>query len=154
MEWWFIFGRIFSVFVLFSHKQRYMGCGCVGVVWGSGWWNSRFSRQFHDWELEGVMDFFQELQACSIRREEDDSLEWKESNCGKFSVKSFYLSLVQGRNEPFLTDCVWNPWVPVKLSEAFFLFSFFGLWKHLGKNFDDRSTQKQVIEYVEQVLCV
>lgn len=40
----------------------------------SGWWNPRFSWQFHDWELKVVIDFFQKPLACSVMREDDDSL--------------------------------------------------------------------------------
>lgn len=91
MKWWLISGRFFSVFVLLNHRQR-----CMSSSGENGRWSPRFCTQFHDWEL-GVTEFFQKLQACSVRREESDSLEWKGSKSGKFSVKFFYLSLVQGR---------------------------------------------------------
>lgn len=124
-----------------------------------GQWSPRFSRQFHNWELEGVTVFFQKLQACSIRREENDSLESKESKGGKLlhhmwkvsSSNPSNHSLVQGISELFPARCFWNPWVSMKVG-FFFFFCFLG--SIVQQIFYDRSTLKKRKDYAKQIICV
>ena len=67
---------------------------------------SQFHRKLHDLELDGVKAFFRGLQLTSIRRDEEDRLDWKETKCDKFFVKSYYYSLSQRRNEVFPSSIV------------------------------------------------
>ncbi|RVW81803.1 hypothetical protein CK203_051612 [Vitis vinifera] len=78
----------------------------VKDVWrcneGGGSWSPLFSRPFNDWELEEVCSFFVALNRKQIQQGVDDRVIWRETNCGKFSVKSLYKSLVSGHPISFL----------------------------------------------------
>ena len=59
----------------------------------------------------------------------DDRLGYKEIKNDKFTIKSFYASLAQGRSELFLVSIVWNPRVSSNVG-------FFFAKSYLGKNFN------------------
>lgn len=42
-------------------------------------------------------------------------LSWKKTKCGKFFARSLYASLAKREREPFSTNIVWNPWIPMKV---------------------------------------
>ena len=70
-----------------------MGSGCREDRERGKWRSLTFLGIFMS-RPEGMTYFFYELQDCKVRREEHNSLEWKESKGGKLFTKSFYLSLV------------------------------------------------------------
>ena len=61
---------------------------------GGGSWNPLFARPFNDWELDEVCRFFVALSRKRIQQAVDDRVIWRDTKCGKFSVKSLYKSLV------------------------------------------------------------
>lgn len=61
--------------------------------WERGCWNSHFSRQIHDWELEWVKAFFRRLQGYTISREVEDDILWLSLKGSNFSIKFLYSSL-------------------------------------------------------------
>lgn len=62
-----------------------------------------------------MVTFLCRLETSSIRRGAADEVGWKKFMYEKFSVKSFYSSLDNGRREPFPTSIVWNHWVPMEV---------------------------------------
>ncbi|RVX12604.1 Transposon TX1 uncharacterized 149 kDa protein [Vitis vinifera] len=84
----------------------------VKDVWrcneGGGSWSPLFSRPFNDWELEEVCSFFVALNRKQIQQGVDDRVIWRETNCGKFSVKSLYKSLVSGHPISFPSSAIWK----------------------------------------------
>ena len=75
-------------------------------------WSPRFSRRFHDWELEEVQAFFGRLSAHHLSLETNDVMVWLPTKDDTFSVKSFYSSLANRRLESFPYGILWNCWVP------------------------------------------
>ena len=65
-------------------------------VWNSategGGWVLCFSRPFNDWEMESAECLLVQLQEKGAYRYIDDKVIWIESKCGKFSIKSFFVS--------------------------------------------------------------
>ena len=56
------------------------------------------------------------LQGKMVRREDNVKVIWKEAKKRPFSVKSFYAALEVGRMLLFVTNFIWNLWVPSKVS--------------------------------------
>lgn len=57
----FILGG-FSLFVFYKDHQRHLGSRGVGSKGERRCWNTQFSRQLHDYELEGVEAFFRQVK--------------------------------------------------------------------------------------------
>ncbi|RVW55047.1 hypothetical protein CK203_067034 [Vitis vinifera] len=93
---------------------------------GGGSWSPLFSSPFNDWELEGVCSFFVALNRKQIQQGVDDRVIWRETNCGKFSVKSLYKSLVSGHPISFPSSAIWKVTVQPRVS-------FFGWEATWGK---------------------
>ncbi|RVX21575.1 putative ribonuclease H protein [Vitis vinifera] len=93
---------------------------------GGGSWSPLFSRPFNDWELEEVCSFFVALNRKQIQQGVDDRVIWRETNCGKFSVKSLYKSLVSGHPISFPSSAIWKVTVQPRVS-------FFGWEATWGK---------------------
>ena len=92
-------------------------------VWNStvedGGWNSSFSRPFNDWEVDEVHRFFLGLNGKRVQQEVEDRVLWRETKCGKFSIKSLYKALVLGPPVSFASTIIWKACVQPKVS--FFL---------------------------------
>ena len=58
----------------------------VRVERGMVTWNLCFSRNFHDWELDVVNNFFLKLGGFGRFREEEDKMVWKASKNGVFFI--------------------------------------------------------------------
>jgi hypothetical protein len=56
-------------------------------------WNVIFTIPTQDWELEGVVSFFERLYSFQLRQGEEDRIGWSPSKRSKFEVKSFYQEL-------------------------------------------------------------
>ncbi|RVW49843.1 Glycoprotein 3-alpha-L-fucosyltransferase A [Vitis vinifera] len=104
-----------SLFALAVSKDAW-----VKDVWrcneGGGSWSPLFSRPFNDWELEEVCSFFVALNRKQIQQGVDDRVIWRETNCGKFSVKSLYKSLVSGHPISFPLSAIWKVTVQPRVS--------------------------------------
>jgi hypothetical protein len=57
-------------------------------------WNVTFVRDFNDWEIEVVVEFFQLLTTHSPTNEGPDGLRWKLRKDGILDSRSFYYALV------------------------------------------------------------
>ncbi|RVW40434.1 Protein arginine N-methyltransferase 2 [Vitis vinifera] len=102
----------------------------VKDVWrcneGGGSWSPLFSRLFNNWELDEVCSFFVALNGKQIQQGVDDRVIWRETNCGKFLVKSLYKSLVSGYPISFPSSAIWKVSVQPRVS-------FFGWEATWGK---------------------
>ncbi len=63
-----------------------------GVAQPHGW-NITFERDFNDWELDQVVDFFSLLHSHTPRGDGMDKLVWRPSRKGVFDARSFYHEL-------------------------------------------------------------
>ncbi|RVW20831.1 putative ribonuclease H protein [Vitis vinifera] len=95
-----------SLFALAVSKDAW-----VNDVWsstnGGGSWSPHFSRPFNDWEVDEVDRFLLSLNRKSVQRDEDRVL-WKETKCGKFSVKSLYKALEPSSTISFPSNIIWK----------------------------------------------
>ena len=86
-----------SLFALAVSKDAW-----VKDVWrcneGEGSWSPLFSRPLNDWELDEVCSFFVALNGKQIQQGVDDRVIWRETNCGKFSVKSLQIISIRPSN--------------------------------------------------------
>ena len=57
-------------------------------------WDVTFVRDFNDWEIEVVMEFFQLLTTHSPTNEGPNGLRWKLRKDGILDSRSFYYALV------------------------------------------------------------
>ena len=81
-----------SLFALAVSKDAW-----VNDVWsfadGGGSWSLLFFRPFNDWEVDEVDRFLSSLNGKSVQQDEEDRVLWKETKCGRFSIKSQYKAL-------------------------------------------------------------
>ena len=87
----------------------------VKDVWrcneGGGSWTLLFSILFNDWEVDEVCRFFVALNGKRVQQAVDDRVIWRETKCGKFSIKSLYKSLVSGPPASFPSSTIWKVYV-------------------------------------------
>ena len=91
----------------------------VKDVWSStegGGLEPVFSRPFNDWEVDEVHRFFLGLNGKRVQQEVEDRVLWRETKCGKFSVKSLYKALVLGPLVSFPSTVIWKACVQPKVS--------------------------------------
>ena len=102
----------------------------VKDVWcsseGGGSWSPLFSRPFNDWEMDEVCKFFLGLNGKRVQQAVEDRVVWRETKCGKFSLKSLYKSLVSGPPASFPSSAIWKVYVQHRVS-------FFGWEATWGK---------------------
>ena len=114
-----------SLFALAVFKYAW-----VKDVWcsneGGGSWTPLFSIPFNDWELDEVCRFFLALYRKRVQQAVDDRVIWRETKCGKFSVKSLYKSLVLGPLASFPLSAIWKVYLQPRVS-------FFGWEATWGK---------------------
>ena len=70
---------------------------------GDGW-TPLFTRAFNDWEIDLVERLLQKIHAFRAQREEEDSVIWKASNDGAFSVRSLYSMMEPGGSFMFPSE--------------------------------------------------
>ena len=96
-----------SLFALAVFKDAW-----VKDVWrcneGGGSWTLLFSILFNDWEVDEVCRFFVALNGKRVQQAVDDRVIWRETKCGKFSIKSLYKSLVSGPPASFPSLAIWK----------------------------------------------
>ena len=56
-------------------------------------WNITFIRDFNDWELDELLNFFHLIHSKIPREECPDAMSWSLHNHGRFEAKSFYHAL-------------------------------------------------------------
>ena len=112
----------------------------VKDVWycneGGGTWSLLFSRPFNDWELDEVCKFFLALNGKRVQQTMDDRVIWRETKCGKFSIKFLYKSLVLGPPASFPSSAIWKVYVQPRVS-------FFGWEAIWGKTLTLDQLQKR-----------
>ena len=65
-------------------------------------WDVSFSRNFNDWEILIVVEFFQFINSHIPSREGMDVWRWKRTSTGIFDTHSFYCALsLTSQVEPF-----------------------------------------------------
>ncbi|RVX16551.1 hypothetical protein CK203_005906 [Vitis vinifera] len=84
-------------------------------------------KKFHDWELEVVGDFLTRIQKHPMKQNGEDSLVWKDSKEGNFSVKSFYTFLKLEGERDFSMKVIWNSWIPTKMK----FFAWEAVWDRI-----------------------
>ncbi|RVW53546.1 hypothetical protein CK203_092382 [Vitis vinifera] len=101
----------------------------VKDVWcsieGGGNWSPHFSIQFNDWEMDEVCRFFLGLHGKRVQQVVEDRVLWRETKCGKFSVKSLYKSLVLGSPVSFPSSAIWKVYVQPRMS----FFGWEAMWE-------------------------
>ncbi|RVX19039.1 Transposon TX1 uncharacterized 149 kDa protein [Vitis vinifera] len=80
-----------------------------------GVWSARFSRPFNDWEVEEVERLLLTIRGARLSPLMEDSMMWKVTSNGSFSVRSLYNDLSSRRAGLFPHGLIWNPSVPSKV---------------------------------------
>jgi hypothetical protein len=94
---------------------------CRSAPRGAGEWNVTFTRNFNDWEVEMVAEFFQVLSSVAVPNLVPDELKWKCNKAGVFDSKSFYAALSNRPRVLFPWKSVWKVKAPPRV--AFFIWS-------------------------------
>jgi hypothetical protein len=84
-------------------------------------WNVTFGRDFNDWELDQVVDFFSLLHSHTPRGVEVDKLVWRPSWKGIFEARSFCHVLHVTPTICFPWKCIWGVKAPPRV--AFFMWT-------------------------------
>uniref|UniRef100_A0A2N9GN59 Reverse transcriptase domain-containing protein n=1 Tax=Fagus sylvatica TaxID=28930 RepID=A0A2N9GN59_FAGSY len=79
-------------------------------------WNVTFGRDFNDWEIDLVVDFFQLLASKTPTNEGPDRLRWKGRKDGVFTSRSFYHALTDRPGVPFPWKGIWAVKAPPRVS--------------------------------------
>ncbi len=79
-------------------------------------WNVIFGRDFNDWELDLVVEFFQHLASNTPTTEGPDGLRWKGCKDGVFASRSFYDLLNVRPVVPFPWKSIWAAKAPSQVS--------------------------------------
>ena len=79
-------------------------------------WNVTFGRDFNDWELDLVVEFFQLLASNTSTKEGPDGLRWKGRKDGVFASRSFYHLLIERSRVPFPWKGIWAVKAPPRVS--------------------------------------
>ena len=79
-------------------------------------WNVTFVRDFNDWEIEVVVEFFQLFPSKSPTNEGPDGLRWKLRKDGVFDSRSFYYALIDRPGRQFPWKGIWAVKAPPQVS--------------------------------------
>ena len=86
-------------------------------------WNITFVRDFNDWEVDVVAEFFQFLHSHMVPitapNVAPDGLRWKPCKDGVFASRSFYYALIDRRGVRFPWKSIWRVKAPSRV--AFFV---------------------------------
>jgi hypothetical protein len=119
----------------------------LSVVGGVAHWNVLFTRYAHDWEVEMVISFYEQLYTIWIRHGEVDRVVWNLSKKRNFEVKIFYKALVCHEAACFPWKGIWR----VKASKRV---AFFVWTTALGKILTHDNLRRRGIVVVEWcVMC-
>uniref|UniRef100_A0A2N9GD56 Reverse transcriptase domain-containing protein n=1 Tax=Fagus sylvatica TaxID=28930 RepID=A0A2N9GD56_FAGSY len=84
-------------------------------------WNITFIRDFNDWELDELLNFFHLIHSKIPREECPDAMSWSLHNHGRFEAKSFYHALSGQSDSTFPWKAVWKVKAPRRV--AFFVWT-------------------------------
>jgi hypothetical protein len=88
-------------------------------------WNVTFVRDFNDWEVDVVAEFFQFLHSHMVPiaapNMAPDGLRWKLCKDGVFAARSFYYALIDRRGVRFPWKGIWRVKAPPRV--AFFVWT-------------------------------
>ncbi|WMV10595.1 hypothetical protein MTR67_003980 [Solanum verrucosum] len=89
----------------------------VSDTWTQQGWNIHFRRNFNDWEIDSVIEFFRMLEEFKGTSEEKDRLWWKLDSKGSFKVNSAYKFLNQGnlQRQHWPWKHIWKIKIPFKV---------------------------------------
>jgi exonuclease III len=84
-------------------------------------WNVTFGRDFNDWEIDQVVDFFSLLHSHTSRGVEGDKIVWRLGRKGMFDSRSFYHVLRAPPALCFPWKSIWRVKAPPRV--AFFMWT-------------------------------
>uniref|UniRef100_A0A2N9G1S1 Reverse transcriptase domain-containing protein n=1 Tax=Fagus sylvatica TaxID=28930 RepID=A0A2N9G1S1_FAGSY len=88
-------------------------------------WNVTFVRDFNDWEVDVVAEFFQFLHSHMVPTAAPnvapDELRWKPCKDGVFTSRSYYYALIDRRGVRFPWKSIWRVKAPPRV--AFFVWT-------------------------------
>uniref|UniRef100_A0A2N9EL19 Reverse transcriptase domain-containing protein n=1 Tax=Fagus sylvatica TaxID=28930 RepID=A0A2N9EL19_FAGSY len=85
-------------------------------------WNVTFVRDFNDWEVDVVAEFFQFLHSHMVpNAAPSDELRWKQCKDGVFTSRSYHYALIDRRGVRFPWKSIWRVKAPPRV--AFFVWT-------------------------------
>ena len=84
-------------------------------------WNVTFVRDFNNWEVDVVAEFFQFLHSHMVPNVAPYGLRWKPCKDGVFASCSFYYALINRRGVRFPWKGIWRVKAPHRV--AFFVWT-------------------------------
>ena len=88
-------------------------------------WNVTFVRDFNDWEVDVVAEFFQFLHSHKVPivapNAASDGMHWKLCKDGAFTSRSFYYALIDRKGVRFPWKSIWRVKAPPRV--AFFIWT-------------------------------
>uniref|UniRef100_A0A2N9GEV9 TIR domain-containing protein n=1 Tax=Fagus sylvatica TaxID=28930 RepID=A0A2N9GEV9_FAGSY len=94
---------------------------CRPVEGGGRVWNLPFIRDFNDWEMDDVLNFFTFIHSKAPANEDPDVLRWKLRQHGRFYAKSYYHVLSGKAGISFPWKAIWRVNAPRRV--AFFMWT-------------------------------
>ena len=84
-------------------------------------WNLAFIRDFNDWELDELLNFFNLIHSKIPREERPNAMSWTLQQHGRFDAKSFYHALSGQSASTFPWKAIWRVKAPKRV--AFFVWT-------------------------------
>uniref|UniRef100_A0A2N9GE45 Reverse transcriptase domain-containing protein n=1 Tax=Fagus sylvatica TaxID=28930 RepID=A0A2N9GE45_FAGSY len=91
-----------------SQSASLASCLSISLVGEVRIWNLTFVRDFNDWEVEEVLEFFNFIHSKTPVGLDLDSMSWKLRQHGNFNVKSFYHTLDVKSEIVFSWRAIWK----------------------------------------------
>jgi hypothetical protein len=104
-----------------SQSASLASCLSISLVGEVRIWNLTIVRDFNDWEVEEVLEFFNFIHSKTPVGLDLDSMSWKLRQHGNFNVKSFYHTLDVKSEIVFSWRAIWKVKAPRRVS--FFIWS-------------------------------
>ncbi|XP_042983287.1 uncharacterized protein LOC122312690 [Carya illinoinensis] len=99
-----VYPTIFSI----AREKDAMVADLWGTTHDAQAWNINLTREAHDWEVGMLVDFFNLLHNISLAVTTEDTLVWRPSRKGKFSIGSFYETLTAQPSSNFSLKSIWR----------------------------------------------
>jgi len=131
-----------ELYVLAVHQQM-----SVADSWTQQGWNIHFRRNFNDWEIETVTEFFRALAEFKGTKNKVDRLWWNKDSKGMYKVNLAYKFLNKGGQQP----PNW-PWKQIWKTKTPFKVACFTTGKRSSP--DTRKSQEEEVLYVLEMLFV
>jgi hypothetical protein len=105
-----------------SNKTAYIESLLSRIVEGEGRvWNLSFFRDFNDWEMDELLNFFTLIHSKIPKDESPDAMRWTLRQHDKFDAKSFYHALSDQSDSKFPWKTIWRVKTPRRV--AFFVWT-------------------------------